>query len=305
MHPLRFLLFGSFQVVRIDNGTELHLPPSACSLLSYLVLRHQRRYRREVLVGAFWGGVPEHRARACLNTTLWRMRKALAPVANGDGDWIVCTASGDVTISAAASFQVDASEMEVGIRTALALAPESFDTGHAEALEQALALYTGDLLEGVYEDWAQSERERFRTLHLAGLTHLMRFRYAERNWDQALDVGERILQADPFREDVHRDLMRVHAAAGRRSAALRQFDRCKEVLRSELGVEPCEETLSLYHLMRSDKATGITLPRRVNGKVALERLQEALQTFEAARGELARSMALLESIGVGSAFSDP
>src|SRR5204862_1731136 len=44
----------------------------------------------------------------------------------------------------------------------------------------------------------------------------------------------------------HRALMRVHAKHGHLPAALRQYQRCVDVLQRELGVDPERETKALY-----------------------------------------------------------
>ena len=56
--------------------------------------------------------------------------------------------------------------------------------------------------------------------------------------EQAVETGLRLLALDPLRESVHRMLMDLYVRQGRRTAALRQYQRCAEVLRRELGVEP-------------------------------------------------------------------
>ena len=44
--------------------------------------------------------------------------------------------------------------------------------------------------------------------------------------------------------------MRVLTLDGQRSAALHQYATCRDLLRDELGVEPAEETLALYEIIR-------------------------------------------------------
>jgi two-component SAPR family response regulator len=50
----------------------------------------------------------------------------------------------------------------------------TMQTLDVQTLEEALQLYTGDLLEGIYDDWAILEQERLRSLYLDCLEHLMR-----------------------------------------------------------------------------------------------------------------------------------
>jgi hypothetical protein len=58
------------------------------------------------------------------------------------------------------------------------------------------------------------------------------------------------VQLEPWREDAHRQVMRLLAGAGQRSAALAQYRECRRILEAELGVEPEEGTTDLYHRIR-------------------------------------------------------
>ncbi|MBQ3301281.1 MAG: bacterial transcriptional activator domain-containing protein, partial [Eggerthellaceae bacterium] len=54
---------------------------------------------------------------------------------------------------------------------------------------------------------------------------------------------------DPTREDAYVSLMKAQLAAGQRTAALMTFLECRRALRDELGVDPSQETISLYESM--------------------------------------------------------
>jgi len=49
-----------------------------------------------------------------------------------------------------------------------------------------------------------------------------------------------------LRETAHYTLIEIHLAEGNRSEACRQFERCRRMLRDELGVEPSD---SMRHLL--------------------------------------------------------
>ena len=70
---------------------------------------------------------------------------------------------------------------------------------------------------------------------------------------QALWHTWRQLELDPWREGAHRQLMRLLALSGRRSAAMRQYRVCMRVLEEELGVPPSEETTAMYERIRSGR----------------------------------------------------
>ncbi|HET7462466.1 MAG TPA: BTAD domain-containing putative transcriptional regulator [Longimicrobium sp.] len=297
-------------MTRGSGTAEIPLSRLAQALLSYLLLNRHRRHPRDVLATLFWGESREERARACLATALWRLRRALGPAGGTGESWIVVAPSGDVTFNGGAPCHVDAAQMEAGVRAALSRPPAALGADETNALEQALELYAGELLEGMYHDWAQRERDRFRNLYHDGAWHLMRALAHRKEWERCAAWGERILRSDPLREDVHRELMRVYATAGRRALSVQQYHRCRDVLRRELGVDPAPETTALLGTLAGPppaaaaappfppfpSSTGAPAAETGDSREALLRLHHAWVTFESARGELARTIALVEQI---------
>src|SRR4029079_12889056 len=54
------------------------------------------------------------------------------------------------------------------------------------------------------------------------------------------------------RERAHRQMMRLYHAAGDRTAALRQYQRCVAALQAELGVRPAVRTVTLWEKLQAD-----------------------------------------------------
>ena len=63
---------------------------------------------------------------------------------------------------------------------------------------------------------------------------------------EALDALQRALAIDPLHERAVRSLMRRHAAMGRSSEALAQYERLREELRTTYGTDPDPETQRVY-----------------------------------------------------------
>ena len=74
---------------------------------------------------------------------------------------------------------------------------------------------------------------------------------------QGIDYAHHLLQYDKARERTHRRLMRLYYLANSRTAALRQFERCRAALAEELGVGPSNRTLALYHQIQEDQVTDL------------------------------------------------
>src|SRR6185312_3587596 len=62
----------------------------------------------------------------------------------------------------------------------------------------------------------------------------------------AIAAAQRLLQLEPAREETHRMLMRLYAAAGQRTQALRQYRQCRDTLDRDLQASPDAETESLH-----------------------------------------------------------
>src|SRR5207247_10869265 len=131
-----------------------------------------------------------------------------------------------------------------------------------DARASAVGRYRGGFLSGfavderAFEDWVIGHRERLRALMRDGLARLVAHDARDGNVPRALETARRGLALDPLDEAMHRELMRLHAAAGHPVAALRQYQVCVDALQRELGVEPAPETRALYRKLLAERQTG-------------------------------------------------
>jgi len=242
MPRLTLSLLGGFRG-RVASGS-LALPTRKTqALLAFLSLAPGRAHSRDRLASLLWGGVPEPQARRSLRQSLFALRKAVGadpPALLIDGETVA----------------VDPAEVEVDV--------VEFERRLAEstpaALERAIGLYRGELLEGLslqeppFEDWLLAERERLRERALEALARLLRHQQSAGTAAAAVQTALRLLAVDPLQESVHRAVMRLHAQHGRRASALRQYQVCVGVLQRELGVEPEPETKQLYREILRQRA---------------------------------------------------
>lgn len=310
MSILRIVLFGGVRLTRGSPPAEIAVPPGAQALLAYLLLFRHRRHPREVVAGLFWGEQPEARARACLNTALWRLRGALHDEGTG-AEYILTGPGAELGFATGSEHWLDVAAFEEGVERALARPAGSLGTAGAGELDAALRLYTAPLLDGRYEPWVLQERERLHRLFLAGQTHLMRWHRGRGEPEQALACGQRLLQRDPLHEETHREVMQLYAALGQRGLALQQYRACREALARELEVEPAEETLEAYRRIagtESDLAPvpgplpPARLPDRVRRELVMRELRNAQIGLDLAWARLQRVLDEVEQLA-GSAAS--
>jgi DNA-binding SARP family transcriptional activator len=157
-----------------------------------------------------------------------------------------------VQINPQAQLRTDVTILEDAYHQVEEVPGERLSTAQVITLQDATALYHGDLLEGWYVDWCLFERERLQNLYLALLDKLMGYCETNRLYECGLHYGMMILRYDQARERTHRRMMRLFYLAGDRTAALRQYTRCVAVLKTELNVPPAASTVSLYEQIRAD-----------------------------------------------------
>ena len=246
MSTLHIRLFGRVQVSHNNWKTEVNITRVIQGLLAYLLLQRHRTHSREELAALFWGEQNQERARGCLNTTLWRLRCALEPAGVPHGTYLISNYCGEVAFNRDSQYWLDVASFEEQIKRILATPHESVEASEVKELENIMQLYQGELLEGFYNDWALRERESLRTLYLNGLAYLMKYEKYYGSHEKSLAYGRHILEIDPLREEIHREMMRLYIKNGQRALAVRQYKACCEILNVELDIQPMAETQALY-----------------------------------------------------------
>ncbi len=246
---LRLELFGAYSVSLQASAwpaqRSLALNGRLGGLLALLALGRGQTLNRGELCRELWGAGPESASAACFNTLLWRLRRALE-LPPDTAAIIETDRQGGVRIARHVLVQSDLERYLALVEKPLAKPVDQLEPADVQALREAVLLYRGDVLAGYQDDWALRLRERHRRTQLGALARLMHLSSLQGRWQEAIQHGEAMLDMDALREDVHRELMRCHLAAGQRALALTQFERCRSALKRELAIAPMAETLALY-----------------------------------------------------------
>lgn len=234
-------------MVRSDLGAAGRL------LACYLFAFAGRAHRRERLADLFWGEAAPDKARAALNTAIWRIRKILELSSEGNSQQLI-TLGDDVVLEPSSSLTVDTHRLESASRRLLArykdLAPADCDMSDVRA---AVESYAGPFLDGYDAEWIIQERERLHNLFVRTTFELMRIAAVQGRYEDALHFGRQILTADPLREDIQRSVMLLLVLNGQRVDAIRTYQRLVSLLRSELDIGPMPETKRLHHHIVSEE----------------------------------------------------
>lgn len=227
---LNVKLFGHLQLTEGTHPLPSPLRPRAQRLLAYLLLRRYTSLTRETIAFTLWPNIPEKESLAMLRRALNDLRTALPQPAD---NWVL----------------VDRNTLRWNLDTLHWLDVDAFERGVREStivsLQNAVQLYTNDLLLDFSDDWVLLERERLRQLQLTALNQLAGHHRTLGNSDAAIALTRQSLLLDPLSEVVYRDLIALQYAAGDRAAALATYERLRGLLRAELQVEPMAETQAL------------------------------------------------------------
>jgi len=252
VYPLTINLFGRFQICYAEQAiTGLQLR-GAQELLSYLLLHRDRAYPRETLATLLWKEAEPTQARKYLRQALWQIQTVLRNVLGTAAKQLIMLDTDWVRVNGTDCLSLDVTVFESAFRTCQGTPVADLTDGQRENLEHAVQLYRGDLLEGWYQDWCLFERERLRDCYLTALGKLLSYCDVHGQVDRGLMHAESILRCDPAEEQAYYHMMHLQWTAGRRTQALRQYQRCKRVLSEELSVQPSERTQKLYEQIRSD-----------------------------------------------------
>ena len=241
---LHLRLLGGFALT--CDGEPLGLPLGAQRLIAFLALR-DRPVQRVFVAGTLWPDTSEARSCANLRSSLWRVRQFGSDAVHATGL--------DLRLDRALS--IDVAEAIAAAHRLLARSPAPDDLDLAPS-------FMGDLLPDWYDEWAQSERERFRQLRLHALEALAERLLEAGRYGEAADACLAAVGADPLRESAYRMLIKLHLAEGNWSEAIRQYNLYTRLLRKELGLRPSphmkELLLALPRAARPVQAAGVLTP---------------------------------------------
>ncbi len=257
--PLRLTLIGGFALWR--GSKELGIATSGQRLIALLALKDRPVGRLQV-AGTLWPDYSTERSLADLRTALWRVNQSRERV-----------------IAATPSFLRLHESVEVDVRNLAELARRLNQAGTASETVDLdsvrLADMVDDLLPDWYDEWLLDEREGLRQIRLHALESLARRLSISGRHADAIQAALAAIRLEPLRETAHHTLIHVHLAEGNWSEACRQFQRCRRLLREELGVEP-SNSIRLLLEKRPDLSS---FPHALSGRDARPSAVGVLQGF--------------------------
>jgi DNA-binding SARP family transcriptional activator len=239
-------LFGKFSVVYERSAWQLAESAKERELFCYLLIHRNRPHPRESLANLLWGETTTEKSKKYLRQAIWHLLSAFEKQDMKCGNQIFQVEHDWIQLNSNEHLSIDISRFEEIYQSVKDVRGKEISDSSVADMQKAVCLYRGELLEGWYQDWCLFERERFHNMYLIMLDKLLSHCRARQLFDTGINYALTLLRYDRANEKAHRQLMRLHYMAGKRTEALRQYERCVKALKEELDILPDRRTENLY-----------------------------------------------------------
>jgi DNA-binding SARP family transcriptional activator len=196
--------------------------------LFVLALRAGSTVRTEAIIDALLPEADFDRSLTAVRHAMHHVRRLLAPYTP------VHTVSGGYRLDPEPPLRLDTADF-----TRLVASGRRGRGADAQAaLEGAVALYGGTLLEGMDDDWVVQPRAEMEAQFLLAAQLLLGHYERARAHHAAAMLCQRVLTVDPFHEGFHLAMLRHQVALGHVSAARRHYSHYGQLMQDAFGRGP-------------------------------------------------------------------
>jgi len=227
----RVRLLGTPEILHAEQSFTL--PAKAFAIIALLATEAGHALPRHRIRVQLWAEFDQEKANANLRQTLMRVRRLEQRL----GLRILKEESALISLNSDA-FDVDLTAVLGADVVRLAA------NGAWIRLEELVNEIAGGVLSGIeipdgpFEDWRSDIQGRLRHRAVQALAMLIDGADGRDGIVKRQTYAKQLLEIDPTEELGYRVLMETYEAQGERSLALQAYQRCRKVLRDELGVEP-------------------------------------------------------------------
>jgi ATP/maltotriose-dependent transcriptional regulator MalT/DNA-binding SARP family transcriptional activator len=217
--------------------------------LYFFLIDYGRPARKEQIITALWHDVDDNSDQT-LRSAIYYLRKTI-------GDVCITYCAGAYNLD---HTSVYGEQVQYDVSLFLAQYQEAKNAlalGHEADAESALLLmmdlYQGDYVQAFYSDWCSHRRDELRRIYMDARSNLALLTWREERLEECIIHWQHLLAIDNCLEDAHYGLMRCYARQGKRSLALRQYQRCADILQGEFAVPPRPALQKLYQRLSGNE----------------------------------------------------
>lgn len=225
----------SFQSLRFERDYEpitkfRWRTAKAQELFCYLLHYRNRFVSKEALIDLLWPEADPKKASNQLYTSIYQVRQCLK---QADIRIEINNTSGGEGYTLHLKdtlYELDLWEKRI---TALSAVQSDTYELHQELFDQ----YNGDYFNDYDYVWAESERQRLRTIWLHHAMSLAEFYIGQDMSIQALTIYKKVVFLQPYSDEAHFALMKLYDRLGERAAVDEQFRSLRLLFNEELSVK--------------------------------------------------------------------
>jgi DNA-binding SARP family transcriptional activator len=258
--PLKIYALGRFELFVDDKPVTFSgkVQQKPLALLKALIAFGGTGVSEEQLTDALWPDADGDVAHKSFDTTLHRLRKLISndnAIVLREGQvslderycWV------DTRVFERASCNTEVAWSEHQGQRAMARGPEN-NSDAVRLTEKAIDIYKGHFLPGdKKQPWTISIRERLRAKFMHSINTLGRSWIEAGRYDKAVPIFVNGLAIDDLAEEFYQHLMVCYHQMGQQTEAIKTYNRCRDVLRSSLGLKPSSKTEGIYYAIRQGK----------------------------------------------------
>lgn len=234
------------------NGQPLDVQSKKLAYQLTMFLVDSEPVTRKDAFDVFWKHIKKPDATNNFHVTKSKLADMLKPYVPQDTDLsdIITFKQKFYALGESLVWHYDALDFEVCVDQAL----QVFDNDALQEtlLLRALEMYQTEFAPSIHMEWAAKRREELRQTHIGVLTALGKLRKRQGKHAEALQLFSRILKKEQHREDISREVMKLHHGFGNSHQMRDTYYRLVNHLAREQMQHPSRETRELYDMLNSN-----------------------------------------------------
>lgn len=214
-------------------------------VFAYLVTERSRPVARAELVDLLWPSGPTAAWETALSALVSKLRTLFARVGLDNPDTL-SSAAGCYELRLRGDVWLDLEAAAEAIHEAETALKRADPRGAYGPSAVAHHIARRPFFPGDASTWTETRRAKLQSI----LIRALECRAEVYTWNNehalAFEAARDVVTLEPFRETGYQLLMRAHAAAGNAAEALRAYERCRQLLADELGVDPSPQTKAVH-----------------------------------------------------------
>jgi LuxR family maltose regulon positive regulatory protein len=205
--------------------------------LFFYLLQHPAGISKEAVGLAFWPEAEPGEVKLRFKNAIYRLRRAI-------GKEVILFEDDRYLFNRSLDYEYD---VDFFVNELAQAQIEEDPLEKLTRLQRAVQTYKGSFLPGLDELETITERERLQQIYENACVTAAELALSAGFYEEALNLGSRAIEVDPYIETGYQILFKVHAASGNKVSIVKLFKQLETVLQEELSTSPTTETIALYH----------------------------------------------------------